>query len=130
MQSNLYLENIGMVIENKITYYKIKRNYKGKNGKKLSYTNIRFVNKETGERKDIRLGKLRREIGDTKRFMPSNALEIDIIVKKAIEMGVAPFSDGIKQNDTRKQAAVLALKTVCFTTIMPWQTVSGLGNEK
>ena len=77
MQSNLYLENIGMVLENKITYYKLKRNYKGKNGKNLSYINIRFVNKETGERKDIRLSKLRNDIGDKKRFMPSNALEID-----------------------------------------------------
>lgn len=99
MQSNLYLENIGMVLENKITYYKLKRNYKGKNGKNLSYINIRFVNKETGERKDIRLSKLRNDIGDKKRFMPSNALEIDRIVKKAIEMGVAPFSDKIKQTD-------------------------------
>ena len=61
---------------------------------------VRFVNKATGERKDVWLSKLQRLTGDTKRFMPSNTLEINRIVNTAIEMGVAPFSDSIKQNDT------------------------------
>ena len=99
MQSILFLEDVGMSGENKITYYKFKRNTKGKNDKTLSYITIRFINKETGERKDVRLSKLKKEIGDTKNFMPSNTFEVDRVVKKAIEMGVAPFSE-IEENDT------------------------------
>ena len=81
-----------------IVYYKISRKSKGK--KKQSCLYIRFVNKETGAKKEVSLKTLKIAIGDTKRFKPSNAFEIDHVVQKAIEMGVAPFSDTIKQNDT------------------------------
>lgn len=81
-----------------IVYYKISRKSKGK--KKQSCLYIRFVNKETGDRQEVSLKTLKNAIGDTKRFMPSNAFEIDRVVQKAIEMGVAPFSDGLKQNNT------------------------------
>ena len=83
-----------------LSYYLIEREKKTKGKKKASVIIVRFVNKATGERKDVWLSKLQRLTGDTKRFMPSNTLEINRIVNTAIEMGVAPFSDSIKQNDT------------------------------
>lgn len=81
-----------------IVYYKISRKIKGK--KKQSCLYIRFVNKETGDRQEVSLKTLKNAIGDTKRFMPSNAFEIDRVVQTAIEMGVAPFSNNTKHNDT------------------------------
>ena len=81
-----------------IVYYKISRKLKGKKNQSCLY--IRFVNKETGDRQEVSLKTLKNAIGDTKRFKPSNAFEIDRVVQTAIEMGVAPFSDSIKQNDT------------------------------
>ena len=83
-----------------LSYYLIEREKKTTGKKKASVIIVRFVNKATGERKDVWLSKLQRLTGDTKRFMPSNTLEINRIVNTAIEMGVAPFSDSIKQNDT------------------------------
>lgn len=83
-----------------LSYYLIERLKKNKGKKKSTFIIVRFVNKATGERKDVWLSKLKRLIGDTKRIMPSNTLRIKMIVDKAIEMGVAPFSDTIKQNDT------------------------------
>ena len=89
------MENTGDV-----SYYLIEREKKTTGKKKASVIIVRFVNKATGERKDVWLSKLKRLIGDTKRIMPSNTLRIKMFVDKAIEMGVAPFSDTIKQNDT------------------------------
>lgn len=36
---------------------------------------------------------MKKDIGDTKRFQPSNAYEIERIVEKAIDMGIAPFCE-------------------------------------
>lgn len=83
-----------------LSYYLIERLKKNKGKKKSTFIIVRFINKATGERKETTLSKLKKLIGDTKRFMPSNTLEINRIIEKAIEMGVAPFSDTIKQNDT------------------------------
>ena len=83
-----------------LSYYLIERLKKNKGKKKSTFIIVRFINNSTGERKDVTLTKLRKLIGDKKRFMPSNTLEINRIVDTAIEMGVAPFSDTIKQNDT------------------------------
>ena len=83
-----------------LSYYLIERLKKNKGKKKSTFIIVRFINNSTGERKDVTLTKLRKLIGDKKRFMPSNTLEINRIVDTAIEMGVAPFSDSIKQNDT------------------------------
>lgn len=83
-----------------LSYYLIEREKKTTGKKKASVIIVRFVNKATGERKDVWLSKLKRLIGYTKRIMPSNTLGIKMIVDKAIEMGVAPFSNNIKQNDT------------------------------
>ena len=74
-----------------LSYYLIEREKKTKGKKKASVIIVRFVNKATGERKDVWLSKLKRLIGYTKRIMPSNTLGIKMIVDKAIEMGVAPF---------------------------------------
>lgn len=79
-----------------ITYYKISRKVKGK---KSSCLYIRFVNKETGERREVSLKTLKKAIGDTKHFMPSSSFEINRMVNKAIEMGVTPFSS-IRDNGT------------------------------
>ena len=81
-----------------IVYYKISRKLKGKKNQSCLY--IRFVNKETGDRQEVSLKTLKNAIGDTKRFKPSNAFEIDRVVQTAIEMGVAPFSNNIKRNDS------------------------------
>lgn len=81
-----------------LSYYLIKRE-KNTGKKKASVIIVRFINKATGERKDVWLSKLKRLTGYKKRFMPSNTLEINKIVDTAIEMGVAPFSNSIKQND-------------------------------
>ena len=83
-----------------LSYYLIERVKKNTGKKKSTFIIVRFINNSTGERKDVTLTKLRKLIGDKKRFMPSNTLEINRIVDTAIEMGVAPFSDSIKQNDT------------------------------
>lgn len=83
-----------------LSYYLIEREKKTTGKKKASVIIVRFVNKATGERKDVWLSKLKRLIGDTKRIMPSNTLGIKMIVDKAIEMGVAPFSNNTKHNDT------------------------------
>ena len=83
-----------------LSYYLIEREKKTTGKKKASVIIVRFVNKATGERKDVWLSKLKRLIGYTKRIVPSNTLGIKMIVDKAIEMGVAPFSNNIKQNDT------------------------------
>ena len=83
-----------------LSYYLIEREKKTTGKKKASVIIVRFVNKATGERKDVWLSKLKRLIGYTKRIMPSNTLGIKMIVDKAIEMGVPPFSNNIKHNDT------------------------------
>ena len=83
-----------------LSYYLIERVKKNAGKKKSTFIIVRFINNSTGERKEVTLTKLRKLIGDKKRFMPSNTLEINRIVDTAIEMGVAPFSDSIKQNDT------------------------------
>ena len=83
-----------------LSYYLIERVKKNTGKKKSTFIIVRFINNSTGERKDVTLTKLRKLIGDKKRFMPSNTLEINRIVDTAIEMSVAPFSDSIKQNDT------------------------------
>ena len=81
-----------------LSYYLIERVKKNTGKKKSTFIIVRFINNSTGERKDVTLTKLRKLIGDKKRFMPSNTLEINRIVDTAIEMGVAPFSD-LKSND-------------------------------
>lgn len=83
-----------------LSYYLIERVKKNAGKKKSTFIIVRFINNSTGERKEVTLSKLRKLIGDKKRFMLSNTLEIYRIVDKAIEMGVAPFSNSIKQNDT------------------------------
>lgn len=83
-----------------LSYYLIERVKKNTGKKKSTFIIVRFINNSTGERKEVTLTKLRKLIGDKKRFMPSNTLEINRIVDTAIEMGVAPFSNNIKQNDT------------------------------
>lgn len=83
-----------------LSYYLIEREKKTTGKKKASVIIVRFVNKATGERKDVWLSKLKRLTGYTKRIMPSNTLGIKMIVDKAIEMGVAPFSNNTKHNDT------------------------------
>lgn len=83
-----------------LSYYLIERVKKNTGKKKSTFIIVRFINNSTGERKEVTLTKLRKLIGDKKRFMPSNTLEINRIVDTAIEMGVAPFSNNIKHNDT------------------------------
>ena len=83
-----------------LSYYLIERVKKNTGKKKSTFVIVRFIKNSTGERKEVTLSKLRKLIGDKKRFKPSNTLEINRIVDTAIEMGVAPFSDSIKHNDT------------------------------
>lgn len=64
-----------------LSYYLIERVKKNTGKKKSTFIIVRFINNSTGERKEVTLTKLRKLIGDKKRFMPSNTLEINRIVR-------------------------------------------------
>ena len=82
-----------------LSYYLIERVKKNTGKKKSTFIIVRFINNSTGERKEVTLSKLRKLIGDKKRFMLSNTLEIYRIVDKAIENGCGTI---LQQHQTKR----------------------------